>query len=76
MVVAAIGRGVGRTAIPEFAHQLLGSTALDNTADRSSYEFRSADRPEQLYGDAHWSSAWPLLRRRFGLSATAPSPGR
>jgi hypothetical protein len=65
MVVAAIGRGVGRTAVHEFAHQLLGSTTLDSTADRSSYEFRSADRREQFYGDAHWSTAWPLLQKRL-----------
>lgn len=67
VVVEAIGRGVGRTAVHEFAHQLLGSAALDSTADRSSYEFRSADRREQFYGDAHWSSAWPGLKRRLGV---------
>ncbi len=63
-VVKGIGRGVGRTAVHELAHQLLGSAPVDATADRSSYEFRSADRREHFYGDVHWAHAWPRLQRR------------
>lgn len=66
-IVDAIGRGIGRTAVHEFAHQLLGSAPVDASEDRSSYEFRSADRPEHFYGALHWTHAWPRLQRRLGI---------
>ena len=65
-IVAAIGRGIGRAAVHEFTHQLLGSGRFDDTADRRTYEYGSAARPEQYYGEVHWGPAWPELRRRFG----------
>jgi hypothetical protein len=65
-IVTAIGRGVGRAAVHEFVHQLLGTARYDRTLDRQSYEFGSADRPEQYWGELHWAEAWPALRRRFG----------
>jgi hypothetical protein len=68
-IVTGIGRGVGRTAVHEFAHQFLRTAPLDASDDRSSYEFRSADRAEQFYGSVHWARAWPLLERRFGVRA-------
>jgi hypothetical protein len=59
-IVEGIGRGVGRVAIHEFAHQILGATDMHDTADRGSYEYPSPDRPSQYYGDLHWTAAWPF----------------
>ena len=64
-IIAAIGRGIGRSAVHEFAHQFL-PTAQIHGRDRRSYEFDSAARREQYYGDMHWDIAWPMLARRFG----------
>ena len=65
-IVAAIGRGVGRAAVHEFTHQLLGSALIDKTDDEQAYEYGSASRSEQYFGDMHWADAWPALRKRFG----------
>jgi hypothetical protein len=65
-IVDAMGRGVGRVAIHEFAHQILGVADIHNTDDQDSYEYPSPDRPSQYYGDLHWTHAWPLLQKRLG----------
>lgn len=65
-IIEAIGRGIGRTAAHEFAHQLVGSFALHNTTDRSSYEYGDL-RAEHFYGELHWSVALPRLQERIGL---------
>jgi hypothetical protein len=66
-MIAAIGRGIGRAAVHEFTHQLLGRSApIDSSTDTQSYEYGSTDRPEQYYGPMRWELAEPLLRRRFG----------
>ena len=65
-LIQAIGRGLGRGAAHEFAHQLLSGEDLHNTRDRGSYEYYAASRPEQYYGPIHWDTAGPLLQRRFG----------
>jgi len=65
-IVAAIGRGVGRGAVHELTHQLVGSAWIDSTEDRHSYEYGSAARREQYYGDMHWGDARRVLQRRFG----------
>jgi hypothetical protein len=65
-MVEAIGRGVGRTAVHEFTHQLLPKVSIHDSRDQASYEFASAARPAQYYGDIHWDLAWPLLRDRLG----------
>ena len=65
-IVTAIGRGVGRAAVHEFAHQLLGTALIDDGDDAQSYEYGSAARREQYYGDMHWRGAWPALYKRFG----------
>jgi hypothetical protein len=65
-IVTAIGRGVGRAAVHEFAHQLLGTALIDDGDDAQSYEFGSAARREQYYGQMHWRGAWPALYKRFG----------
>jgi hypothetical protein len=56
-LVAGIGRGLGRAAVHEFAHQLLPGVALHDTTDADSYEFQSANRASQFYGTLHWAFA-------------------
>ena len=65
-IITAIGRGIGRAAAHEFAHQLLGTAAVHST-DVGSYEYESSARREQYYGELHWDLAWPVLQRRVGL---------
>jgi hypothetical protein len=67
-IVSGIGRGVGRAAVHEFAHQLLGTARYEGTQDRQSYEYGSAARPEQYYGEIHWGDAWPAMYQRFHSS--------
>lgn len=67
-VIDAIGRGIGRAAVHEFAHQLL-PTAPMHGPDRGSYEYGSASRREQYYGPMHWDIAWPMLEARVGRRA-------
>src|SRR5688572_28421553 len=73
-MIAAIARGIGRAAVHEFAHQLLGGAApIHETTDVESYEYGSADRREQYYGPMHWDIAWALLRARLGPVAARRS---
>ena len=65
-LIAAIGRGIGRSAVHEFAHQLLPSTPIHDTRDRASYEFESSARIEQYFGEMRWAVAEPLLEDRLG----------
>ena len=66
-MIAGIGRGLGRAAVHEFAHQMLGSTSIHDTTDVQSYEYRTASRREQYYGDMHWDVARPFIVKRVGL---------
>jgi hypothetical protein len=67
-MIAGIGRGIGRAAVHEFAHLFLGGTApIHDSTDIRSYEYRSADRREQYYGEMHWDIARPLLETRIGI---------
>jgi hypothetical protein len=63
-IIEAIGRGIGRSAAHEFAHQLL-PRAQFHSRNRASYEFYAASRPEQYFGEVEWDLAGPLLRARF-----------
>ena len=68
-VIDGIGRGVGRAAVHELAHQALGQDNLsyiDNRTDEHSYEHANADRPAQYYEDVRWTTAWPVLEAKFG----------
>jgi hypothetical protein len=65
-VLEGIGRGIGRVAVHEFFHQILGAEASHNDEDPGSYEFGSPDRQAQYYGELHWSTAESLLRRKVG----------
>ena len=64
-MIEAIGRGIGRTAVHEFTHQLLPMAPIHDTTDVRSYEYASAARLEQYFGELHWDLAWPLLQRRL-----------
>lgn len=64
-LIEAIGRGIGRGAVHEFAHQLLPSGSVQHSRDRGSYEYYAASRPEQYFGPMHWDFAGPLLKKRF-----------
>lgn len=65
-IVAAIGRGVGRVAVHEFMHQMLGEAIGHDDTDADSYEYGRPDRPSQYYGNLHWAAALPLLRKKLG----------
>jgi hypothetical protein len=68
-IVDGIGRGIGRAAVHELAHQALGLdnlAYLDNRTDGDSYEYANADRPSQYYGELRWTAAWPVLVQKFG----------
>lgn len=68
-MIDGIGRGIGRAAVHELAHQALGLdhlASIDNRTDENSYEYANADRPAQYYGDVRWTTAWPILREKFG----------
>ena len=68
-IVAGIGRGIGRAAVHEFAHQALGVDTvahIDNRTDSTSYEYGNADRSSQYYGELRWTTAWPVLQEKLG----------
>lgn len=69
LIVDAIGRGIGRTAVHELTHQLLPTAPIHDSTNARSYEFGSAARREHYYGDMEWDLARPLLERRVGLSS-------
>ena len=65
-IIEGIGRGLGRAAAHEFAHQLLSGVNLHESPDRASYEYRTVDRVAQFYGPIYWDFAAPLLLQRLG----------
>jgi hypothetical protein len=65
-IIDAIGRGIGRSAAHEIAHQILGSYPLHATTDRRSYEYEDVRR-EHFYGDLHWGVAGERLQARIGV---------
>ena len=67
-LVAGIGRGIGRVAVHELAHGILGAGAMDNRTDDHSYEYFTHNRSSQYYGELHWTRAWPVLVERVGVS--------
>ena len=64
-IVAAIGRGIGRTAVHEFTHQILPHAPIHDSQDIRSYEYDSAARAEQYFGEMRWNLARPLLEARL-----------
>ena len=65
-IIDGIGRGIGRAAVHEFAHQMFGEVDLHQGADENSYEYARSDRTSQYYGELRWTTALPMLRTRFG----------
>jgi hypothetical protein len=65
-LVEGIGRGIGRVAIHEFAHQIVGVAAPHNETDPLSYEYPSPARAAQYYGELRWTIWWPDLERQVG----------
>jgi hypothetical protein len=70
-IIDAIGKGIGRTAAHEFAHQLLDHVNLHDTKDPDSYENGISNRPSQFYGTLHWAFARPLLAKTLGQMQSA-----
>jgi hypothetical protein len=66
IIIQGVGRGIGRVAVHEFMHQMLGAWAAHNNSDLNSYEYGRPDRPSQYYAELHWTTAWPLLVKKFG----------
>lgn len=64
-IVEGIGRGIGRVAAHELAHQILNADAVHNKDDENSYEYPSPDRTAQYYGELHWTTAQPLLEQKL-----------
>ena len=64
-IMEAIGRGIGRTAAHELAHLLLPHAPIHDSRDVRSYEYDSAARHEQYFGEMHWDLARPLLVARL-----------
>jgi hypothetical protein len=65
-IVEAMGRGIGRVAVHELMHQILGASTGHDDSDANSYEYGSPERRSQYFGDLHWTTALPLLRQRLG----------
>jgi hypothetical protein len=70
-LIEGIGRGIGRVAVHELAHTILGTAgSMDNRTDPLSYEYFTHNRPAQFYGELHWTGAWPELIERLGPAAS------
>jgi len=61
-----VGRGIGRVAAHEVAHQIVGPGGKHNDADEDSYEYSSPARASHYYGELHWTVWWPDLQRKVG----------
>jgi hypothetical protein len=71
-ILAGIARGIGRAAVHEFTHLLLPTAPIHDSENIRSFEYRSAARREQYYGDMHWDLAGPLLEKRLAHCETHP----
>jgi hypothetical protein len=70
-LVEGIGRGIGRTAVHELAHQIVPNANLHDSRDPETYEYGSADRPSHFYGNERWGMVRDHLNRRYGATALA-----
>jgi hypothetical protein len=67
-IVEAIGRGIGRSAVHEFAHMIAPDVAIHDTTDPDSYEESNTARYSQYYGELRWGNAWPVLHARLAAA--------
>lgn len=74
VMIEAIGRGIGRAAVHEFVHLLFPRASIHDSTDVESYEYYSAARREQYFGDLHWDVARPLLEQRSARCGDALKP--
>ena len=65
-IIEAIGKGIGRTAAHELAHQILVNVNLHETKEPDSYENGISNRRSQFYGTLHWAFARPSLAKTLG----------
>ncbi len=65
-VVEAIGRGIGRVAAHELAHQILPDRNFHASTDETSYDFADVNRQSHFYGAIRWDLAGPWLRAALG----------
>ena len=65
-LVEAIGRGIGRVAAHELAHQILPDRNFHASTDEASYDFADVNRQTQFYGPLRWDLAGPWLRAALG----------
>jgi hypothetical protein len=65
-IIEGIGKGIGRTAAHEFAHQILPYVNIHASKDPDSYEYGSSDRASQYYGTLRWDFAKPQLESVLG----------
>ena len=63
-VVAAIGRGIGRVAAHELAHQILSNRDIHASTDPASYEFADVNRPVALLRTGALGSRRSVAARR------------
>ena len=70
-VLRALGRGMGRVAVHEFAHQLLPNATVDDNRDPNSYEYDTASQV-QYFGDMHWNSSARALGERLAPRRGSP----
>lgn len=62
-LIAAIGRGVGRSVVHELTHQIAGG-AIDGN-DPATYEYGSVDRAQQYYGTLTWGAVGERIHERL-----------
>lgn len=75
-LVAAIGRGIGRVAAHEVAHQILPLHDFHRSTDPASYDFSNVYREAQFFGPMRWDLAGPLLEAALGRSIVTADAGR
>jgi hypothetical protein len=66
-IIEAIGRGIGRVAVHELAHQILATEQMDVRDDRESYEY-AATGQSTFYGPMHWGGARRILLEKLGAA--------
>jgi hypothetical protein len=74
-VIDSIGRGIGRVAAHEFAHQILTNVDLHASRDPNGYEYASADRETLFYGRLAWSFVGPLLAEKLHVNGAEAATG-